>query len=173
MNNKLLITTRIGWEELGIDEVGNILYPRTEYHPEKTRYPGVIIASIRMNVLSAYKILINNILSSVMRIYPMRTRLEDWGSIVSDIGEAWIRCELRGKRMECRELIEKAANKLKSMGTALKSSSPYILHIQGADSQYGYTLLPKHCENYSKIIVDVTLRRKCTDFAGKYSKSLL
>ncbi len=165
MKPKLIVTCNSGRENKAKLEVGDVLfyYDEEVFVKESKKHRGVLAVYTKINPYNAYRILVVNTLAYPQRIVPV-VSLEDLSIIAKEleINAVGVRCEARGMYHACRELSEKALEKL-----GIKAGKgEYTLHIESIENYTGYSILPAKCDSYNKVLYDNQLLKKCIKFSS-------
>ncbi|MGC8557084.1 MAG: hypothetical protein ACP5ML_03475 [Fervidicoccus sp.] len=159
--NLILITTKINSENELINEVLSFfILKNVKFEERKAVYGGVVLF-FTDSPYFAYNLLISSVLSYPMKIYPLLSSDELLKVLKkSEISVKYVNCEVRGVRKDlCKELEEKIKKEIK-----FDRKSDIVLHIQGIKDYYGYSVLKRNCENYSKLLENEELRKSCFSF---------
>ncbi len=168
----LIATTRPGGEEHAALELGDALFRRDpQVDPRPSGFRGTVIVETRLDSLHAYLILVGQVLSHIRRLVPLYPppRLVQLAKERLDpgaLGAVHVRCELRGRREECDDIVEGLLRELGSLESP-RSRASLVLHVEGVLNRWGAMLLPRGCDNLDKLYGDPGLRRTCIGFVKK------
>ena len=173
----LIATSKPGAENKAALELGDALFRRDpSVETWVTRFPGTVVVATGIESLDAYIILVGTPLSTPLRLVPLLdpdklSQVLRATPTLAGEGRVHVRCELRGRKGECRQV---EATLLRELGLTpvSRSRAPLVLHIEGVDDLWGASLLPRGCDSTETIYGEPGARRQCVSFAKKVLISL-